>query len=170
MKKYFFLSLVFAALCFTGCKKCPENKTLFVDTDSLENHIIADTIVYDVIIKNSASSADWMNQCQQYSELSHLKKNAFVDSLFAGVYGRRYKIFDLFTGVEISPEELANIEKEDGFSRDAIGKIQFTETWYYDEQIRIFRKKVISMILGVEQIDANGTLKGYKAIFKIYMN
>jgi hypothetical protein len=168
MKQVLLISVILTVLLFNACKKCEEPKQpVIVDNELLEKNIIADTIVYEVIIKSTSSSEEWMSQCQQFSEISHLNKTTFIDSLFADIYGNKYVVYDFFSGNPITTEELAAMEKEEWFSRDAIGKIQFKETWYFDREHQIFRKKVLSMVLGVELVDDLGALKGYKAIFKL---
>ena len=171
MKRTYFVSILIIPILFIGCKHCNEPaKSIIVSCDTLSKQIIADTIVYDLIIKNTSLTQEWKDQCQQYSELSHFNRNAFIDSIFSGIYDKRYKAFDFFSGKEILPEELLKLEKEQGFSRDGIGKIQFTETWYFDNQNRVFRKKVISMVFGLELLDPSGNVRGYKAILKVYLN
>lgn len=134
-------------------------------TDSISGYIIADTITYDVIIKNADSSQVWNEEFLKY-----VKRSMIIDSIFAGVYSGRFEPYEFFSGKKLSLKEVKDIEAEDWFSRDAIGKIQFSEVWYSEPGNFSIEKKVFSVVLGVEQFDQFGNLKGYKPVFKVYLN
>jgi hypothetical protein len=134
-------------------------------TNSISGYIIADTITYDVIIKNVDSSKVWNEEFLKY-----VKRSMIIDSIFAGVYSGRFKPYEFFSGKKLSLKEVKQIEAEDWFSRDAIGKIQFSEVWYSKPGNFSIEKKVFSVVLGVEQFDQFGNLKGYKPVFKVYLN
>jgi hypothetical protein len=162
--------MVFTIACFLSCKESkvkPEitsEKTIH-KRDSLDMKLIADTIIYDVIIKNPDPDNEWIKKC-----LGNLKRTEFIDKLFDAVYNKETFAYDFFSGKEIKPRDLKKIEKEDGFNREQIGKLQFTETWYYNSQNLIMDKKIISITLGHEISENNGDIIGYKPVFKIKLN
>jgi hypothetical protein len=127
--------------------------------------MVADTIIYDVIIKNPNPDDDWTDKC-----LRNLKKEQFIDILFESVYKKQATAYDLFTDEIISPDKLKNLERKKEFSRSKIGKMQFTESWYYSDTLQVLSKKVISVSMGYEILDERGNLIGYKPAFKIYFN
>ena len=127
--------------------------------------MIVDTIIYDVIIKNPNPFDSWTDEC-----LEHLNKEQFVDILFESVYEENAIAHDIFSENIITPDELKNLERKKNFSRDNIGKIQFTESWFYNDSLRSMSKKVISISLGYEIFDEQGDLIGHKPAFKIYLN
>ncbi len=135
------------------------------DTDSISGYIIADTITYDVIIKNADSTQVWNEEFLKY-----VKRSMIIDSIFAGVYSGRFEPYEFFSGKKLSLKDVKDIEAEDWFSRDAIGKIQFSEVWYSKPGNFSIEKKVLSVVLGVEQFDQFGNLKGYKPVFKVNLN
>ena len=134
-------------------------------SDNLNGMMVADTIIYDVIIKNPNPYDSWTDEC-----LKHLNKNQFVDILFESVYKENAIAYDVLSGNIITPDELKKFERKKDFNRDKIGKIQFTESWFYDDSLRSMSKKVLSVSLGYEIFDDQGSLIGHKPAFKIYLN
>jgi hypothetical protein len=166
MKRQNVFFVVMLGILFSSCQtKGPSEKTVYVNTDSLKGKIIADTIIYDVLIKNPNPEDYWTDECLQY-----LNKDALLDSIFANIYSGKLIAYDFILGKPYSIKEIEQIENSDWFSRDAVGKIQFTEVWFFDSNNMVMNKKVISLIFGVEQYNSIGELKGHKPLFKIYLN
>lgn len=162
------ISFVVFILIWNCKNECPENvvvKGTSNSSDTMIGFVIADTITYDVIIKNNDSTAVWNEEFLRY-----IKRNMLIDSIFSGVYSGHFEPYSFFSGKKLSIREVREMEKEDWFSRDAIGKIQFSEIWYSKPGGFTIEKKVYSIVLGVEQFDNFGNLKGYKPVFKIYLN
>lgn len=164
--------IIFPVVTALSC--CPEKTKDDVTGEKLsdftipENQVglmVADTIIYDVIIKNPNQDDDWTEKC-----LRNLKKEKFIDILFESVYKKQATAHDLFTDEIISPDKLKDLERKKEFSRSKIGKMQFTESWYYSDSLQVMSKKVISVSLGYEILDERGNLIGYKPAFKIYFN
>jgi hypothetical protein len=165
-----FTLIVFTVLMALGC--CPEKakdevtrqrSSDFILPENTSGIMIADTIVYDVIINNPNPHDTWTEKC-----LRNLKKEQFVDLLFESVYKNQAIAHDLFTDKIITPEELKDLERRKEFNRNKIGKIQFTESWFYNDSLSLMSKKVISFTLGYEIFDESGNLIGHKPVFKIY--
>ena len=133
--------------------------------DTMVKNLIADTIIYDVIIKNPDPNDKWAEKC-----LAHFDKIRFVDQLFNAVYDKNAIAYDFFSGKKITPGGLKRIEKSRDFNREKIGKIQFSESWYYDSLNLVMEKKIISLVLGYELYGDNGKIIGYKPVFKIDLN
>ena len=126
--------------------------------------LIADTIIYDVIIHNLDPDDQWAQQRLQY-----LNQNALIDSIFDLVYSEKLVAYDFFEHNPLKIKDIKKMESEDGFSRDKIGKIQFAERWYFDASNLRFRKEIISLVLGYDRISSDGILM-HKPVFKIYLN
>ncbi len=164
------LSLVCLLLGFISCKESRQESSEYIETDksvsdSLAKNLIADTIIYEVIIKNPDPDDTWTEKC-----LAGFDKYRFVDQLFTAIYDEKATACDFFSGKEITPRELKRIEKSKEFSRDKIGKIQFSENWYYDSLNIKMEKRIISLVLGYELYGDNGEIIGYKPVFKINMD
>jgi hypothetical protein len=126
--------------------------------------LLADTITYDAIIHNP-------NPEDQYTEqfLKHLKKEKLIDGIFDAVYSGKMKAYNIFNNKEMSIAEVKEIEKAKGFSRSKIGKVQFTESWFLEENSLSIKKKVIAMAFGYEHINSEGVVDDYKGMFRVYI-
>ena len=70
----------------------------------------------------------------------------------------------------MSISEVKDIEQQADFSRDKVAKVQFWETWHFDEQELIMTKKVQAVLLAYEYLSEEGELRGYKAAFYVKLN
>jgi len=141
------------------------SNTRVESSDSAIMYCIADTIVYDVVIRNTNPYDTWIEK-----SLGKLKRDQFIDSLFDLVYNFNVKAYDYFSGKELTIKQIEALENEDGFDREHIGKIQFTETWFFDKESKTLKKEVISVALGHELYGDSGEFRGYQPVFKLYLN
>jgi len=154
-------------ILFTACRKhstetpAQESRTKSEMPSGIE---IADTIIYQVVINNPNPEDTWTTHC-----LSGLKRNALIDSIFSMVYNGRLTAYDRETHEKLTLKQLKDMEKADGFSRDKIGMIQFTEAWYFDPATRAMTKKVLAMDLGYDCYSSEGDLIAYKSLFHVEM-
>jgi hypothetical protein len=125
---------------------------------------VADTIIYQVIISNPNTEDTWTTEC-----LRGLNRKALVDSIFSMVYNGRLTAVNRETHEKLTMKQLKDLEKAEGFSRDKIGMIQFTEAWYLDPANRTMSKKVLAMDLGYDYYTSEGDLVGYKSLFRVEM-
>ena len=169
-KIIFYLLLSYVIIILTGCKEKrqePEynDREIQVKYDSMAGNLIADTIIYDVIIKNPNPDDIWTEQC-----LGYLRRDEFVNQLFEAVYDKRANAYDFITGRKMSPRDLRKLEKNEDFEREKIGKIQFAEVWYFDTAKLALEKRILYMNLGYEVMGENSEIIGYKPVFRIYLN
>ena len=159
-----FISFSIFALLISGCNQpAPEAKKVDIETET-KYTAIADTIITDVVIKNPDQD-EWTDYT-----LRNLNKEPFVDELFELVYSEKLTPYNFFSDTPMTIDEVKEIEKEDGYSRDKIGKVQFEEAWHFDSENQQMIKKVHSIMLAYELYDAKGDIKGYKPVFKVYFN
>lgn len=160
-----FISSLMLGVVLFSCK-CPETEVLtqkeIVASEINPEYVVADTIIYDVIIKNADLEDLWKEKC-----LENLNHKAFVDTLFAWVYNEKHMAYDFFSREQLTPKALKQLESENGFSRDKIGKIQFYEVWSLDSEKMEMHKKVISIVIGTENYKDNGEVKDYSPVFLI---
>jgi hypothetical protein len=151
-------------MCFfsllQACKQSPS--TAGPTTSAASGTCIADTIIYPVLIKNADPYDTWTEQC-----LSRLERRRFVDQLFDAVYKHQAKAFSYSNHKELSVSEVKAIEEQADFSRDKVAKLQFWETWHFDEQQLRMTKQVHAVLLAYEYLSEDGELLGYKAAFYI---
>ncbi len=166
MRKIAYLFCLF--VIFISCKE-EKQDAILTSQDIVpkpENaQIIADTFAYDVIIKNPNPNDLWTEQ-----NINKVNKSAFIDTIFSLVYSGRATAYDFFEQTPLEISEIKEIEELEGHGRNNIGKIQFTEVWYFDEKNMVFHKEVLSFVLGYELKDGEGNVKGHEALFKIELN
>ena len=164
--KYINIFFILGILLNTACTNFDTQKSpLVIRADSFYGALVADTIIYDVIIKNPNPEDACTNEC-----LKNFQHSTLMDSLFNLVYTRQATVYDFFSQEPLKVKEIKRMEKEEDFMRDNIGKIQFTEKWYFDASTQQLQKEVISMVLGYELKSDEGEVRGYKPIFKIQLN
>jgi hypothetical protein len=126
--------------------------------------IIAQDIIYDVEIKNPDKDDPWMDNA-----LKGLDRETLISYIFQGVYDDHLQAYDIFEGNKISSRKILQMEEDGEFSRDEIGKIQFTEQWTYDSLNHVMSKRVTAVSLGIQNFDPEGYLRGYKPLFKVIL-
>jgi hypothetical protein len=85
MKHLYLIPLLGFVIFSTGCNTFKTKKPpSVIRADSFSGAIIADTIIYDVIIKNANPEDMWADECLKY-----LRHTSFIDSLFDLVYTKQ---------------------------------------------------------------------------------
>lgn len=171
MKQLIICTILFCAITlFNGCRETRQKsaeieKTVIIANDSLVMNLLADTIIYDVIIKNTDPDNKWNEKC-----IGSLKRDQLIDQLFDAVYNEQADAYNYFSGKKLAPKDLKRLEREKDFKRSKIGKLQFTESWYFDPVNLVMQKKILSVTLGYELPGDDGEIIGYKPVFMINMN
>lgn len=153
-------------VCFffilSACKqKTATSSTIIQDAPGI---CIADTIIYPTVIKNPDSLDTWTEHC-----LSRLERRLFVDQVFDAVYKNQAQAYSYLNNQELSVSDIKALEEQEEFNRDKVAKLQFWETWHFDEEQVIMTKKVHAILLAYEFMTEEGELRGYKAAFYIKM-
>lgn len=177
MRTYLFI-LAFAASTFAACNKTNEKQqnpeqvlkipevkegAYFTSvSDSGQSLVIAPTITYDVIIKNPDLQDQWTTEC-----LEELDLEALHTVIFNAIYNGRLEPLDYNTEQPISLKEVKAFEK--AYSRNKIGKMQFVEAWYFNENTLEFGKQVRAIMLAYELHNSEGHVRGYKAGIKVFL-
>ncbi|HCC69774.1 MAG TPA: hypothetical protein DEQ09_01270 [Bacteroidales bacterium] len=134
-----------------------------VNNDMTNQRImVAEDIIYDVIIKIPNPDDPW-----EVEKLEGYQGNRMISELFNAVYTEKIKAYDYHTGKRMSPDEVRKAELQPGFDRNNLGKIQFTENWYYNTATMDIEKEIVSVVLGYENREIDGTLIGYMAAFRL---
>lgn len=152
------------AIALHSCKSSVE-KEILINGKSKVALQIADTIIYDVLIKNPDPENEWINEC-----LENLNKEDLVDFVFDAVYSGKAEAYHYYTNEKYSIAAIEEIEQAPDFSRDKIAKIQFVEEWLLNEEDFSMYKQIHSILLGYEVRDETGSIKGYKPTFRVYLN
>jgi hypothetical protein len=132
---------------------------------AIQASVIAGTVIYDVIVRNPAPEDTWMEDC-----LRDLDREGLVNMVFEAIYRDELIAYDHLSHEPLTVADIKNLEKDAEFSRDHIGKIQFSEEWYFDQDNLRMEKRVNSMSFGYEVFDLSGNLRGYKPAFMVILN
>jgi hypothetical protein len=152
-------------ILFTACRKHSAEVPVAATAakpDAIQGIPVADTIIYQVIIRNPNPEDAWTARC-----LRGLHRSALVDSIFSMVYDGRLTAVNRETHEKLTLRQLKDLENADGFNRDKIGMIQFTEAWYLDPSTKSMTKKVLAMDIGYDYYSSEGDLVGYKSLFRV---
>ena len=124
MKNKAILLLAFAIFMLISCRKNAE--TIHPGTavrdlaDTTAEVLVAESIIQDIIIENNDPNDAWADEC-----LKGMHRDTLVDVVFELAYSGKANVYDFDTREKLSVKQLKKREKEAGFSRDKIGKIQF---------------------------------------------
>jgi hypothetical protein len=151
------LTCLFITAMLFSCKQAEENK--IIDGERIT---VAEEIIYDVIIKIPDPNDPW-----EVEKLEGYHGNRMVSELFNAVYTEQISAYDYHSGKGLSPDEVRMKELQPGFDRNNLGKIQFTENWYYNTGTMEIEKEIVSIVLGYENREIDGTLIGYEAVFRL---
>lgn len=158
MRNTFFFISALAIIMISSCKT--DNKYEF---DKKMSARIADSIMYAAIVKNPNPEEKYMDEWLKDADIKVLS-----NIIFKAVYDKRLTAYNYITGEKLSIEEVKELEEE--YMRDNIGKILFTEEWYFDEENLQMHKKVNSIMLAYERRDEENIVYSYKAGIRIYLN
>ncbi len=164
--RYFLWMLILAGI-FTE-HSCKHEETAVssdystIPADTALGFVIADTITYDVVIRNPNPDDTWKEQ-----SLKNLNHQFLIDNIFNMIRTEKALAYDYETNERLTISQLKKIENENDFDRDEIGMIQFTEIWFFNPDKSSMTKQVHSMILGYNYYTSQGEHFGYKPLFKV---
>ena len=156
------IGLAVLTLATTSCnnRKSEVVKTNFSVTPE-GSTVIADSLIYGIETHENENS-----DLSENEAFKTFLQDKLINYVFDQIYSGKLKAYDFFSDKELSIKEVREIEKAEWFSRSKVGKIQFDEQWYVDKD-GILRKRVYSIILGVENYSNQGNFINYKALFKV---
>lgn len=174
MKSNFQLFFLCAAiLAVWSCKR----------SDKDARTLITDRIQYDVMLKNSDSTADWWVQ-----NMDGRGREAFVKLVMEKAYSGKYKTYNFFTLTPLSSEQAKAIgNRTDTLSLQRstppydmhdtivknelrvndILKIRFLEAWYWNENSNRLEKEIQGICPLLENYSETGEFRGYQPLFWI---
>jgi len=123
--------------------------------------LIATDIVTEVIISPDPEGDPW-----EIEKVAGYQGNIMVDGIFGQIYDGTLKVFDYHSGKPLSPADVKKIEGEFKNDRTKIGKLLFTEDWYYFPEENSVRKRVKSVTFGYELYNNVGKVYAYRAAFR----
>lgn len=127
--------------------------------------LIAGDIVTEVIIKPDPEGDPWETE-----KVAGYRGADFVDNIFERIYAGTLTAYDYHGGEALSGDDVRKIEDDFGSDRSQIGKLSFTEDWYYFSSSNSLLKKVKSVTFGYELYNNLGKVYAYRAAFRADLN
>jgi len=122
---------------------------------------VAKDVVTEIIVKPDSLGDPW-----EVEKVAGYKGREMIDDIFRSIYDGKLTARDYHTGQPLTVKDVKEFEKE-FTDRSKIGKLSFTEDWYYNPSTFSMSKKVKSMAFGYELLNNDGRVFGYKAIFSV---
>lgn len=165
-----FLSLALATSCGDSGRVPPaDSRTGTADsiqpvssTASPNLVIIASDIVTEVIIRPDPEGDPW-----EIEKVAGYSGDIMVNTIFGLIYEGKLTAYDYHSGKPMKPAEVRDIEKEFSNDRSKIGKLSFTEDWYYDPALNRIEKIAKSAVFGYELYNGEGKVYAYRAAFRV---
>ncbi len=123
--------------------------------------IIATDIVTEVIIRPDPEGDPW-----EVEKVAGYRGDPLVEAVFSRIYEGTLTVFDYHSGESLSPSDVKKIEGEFKNDRSKIGKLSFTEDWYYYPAENRIEKKAKSVTFGYELYNNLGKVYAYRAAFR----
>ncbi len=130
--------------------------------DSFNSVVLADTINYSVTIKNPNPEDYWTE-----ADIRRMDEMALANMVFNAIYNKRLIAYNYFEETPMTIEQVKELEKE--HPRTQIGRMQFSEEWYFDEENLQFGKKINSIMLAYEIISSEGEARYIPGVM-VYLN
>jgi hypothetical protein len=136
-------------------------------TDSLPSGaiLVASGIVTEVIIKPDPEGDPWETE-----KVAGYRGADFVDRIFELIYDGTLTAYDYHSGEALSADDVKEIEHDFGDDRSLIGKLSFTEEWYYFPAANSLHKRAKSVTFGYELYNNLGKVYAYRAAFRADLN
>ncbi len=176
MKRLSIIMFLIVGMFLVSCsRKKPEQTkkkvqiVYLVKSPDSSAQIVADSIIYSVVVKAPDSTDPWLLQSLQYTKPTKLLDLILHDIYTGKLVAYSYPAWVSFhKKVPIPPDSVRAMVNRIGEKR--IGKIEFVERWFYSPKTHTFYKQVLEMTFGYEIYKKNGQLKGYSPLFKISFN
>jgi hypothetical protein len=123
--------------------------------------IIATDIVTEVIIRPDPEGDPW-----DAEKVAGYSGDPLVEAIFSRIYEGTLTVYDYHSGEPLNPAEVKKIEGEFRNDRSKIGKLSFTEDWFYYPDENRIEKRTKSVTFGYELYNNVGKVYAYRAAFR----
>jgi hypothetical protein len=123
--------------------------------------LIARDIVTEVITRPDPEGDPW-----DIEKVAGYNGDALINGIFKRVYDGTLTVYDYHSGEVLSAEDVKKIEGEFNNDRTKIGKLSFTEDWYYYPSANKLEKRTKSVVFGFELYNNLGKVYAYRAAFR----
>lgn len=127
--------------------------------------IIATDIVTEVIIRPDPEGDPW-----DAEKVAGYRGDPLVESIFSRIYEGTLTVYDYHSGEPLTPADVKKIEGEFENDRNKIGKLSFTEDWFYYPDENRIEKRTKAVTFGYELYNNVGKVYAYRAAFRADLN
>jgi hypothetical protein len=161
--------LLIGITLLSSCKESSSRKEVVTTPVSEELPagavLIARDIVTEVIIRPDPKGDPW-----EVEKVAGYQGDILVDGIFGRIYDGTLTVYDYHSGEALTADDVRKIEKEFNNDREKIGKLSFTEDWYYYPSSNSIQKKAKSVTFGYELYNNAGKVYAYRAAFRADLN
>ncbi|MHC1733456.1 MAG: hypothetical protein AB9888_15680 [Bacteroidales bacterium] len=122
---------------------------------------IATDIVTEVIIRPDPEGDPW-----DAEKVAGYRGDPLVEAIFNRIYEGTLTVYDYHSGEPLTPAEVKKIEGEFKNDRSKIGKLSFTEDWFYYPKENRIEKRTKAVTFGYELYNNVGKVYAYRAAFR----
>ncbi len=126
---------------------------------------IATDIVTEVIIRPDPEGDPW-----DAEKVAGYLGDPMVESIFSRIYEGTLTVYDYHSGEPLTAADVKKIEGEFENDRNKIGKLSFTEDWFYYPDENRIEKRTKAVTFGYELYNNVGKVYAYRAAFRADLN
>lgn len=157
------LTVVLVQSCNRGKKETSLPSLPAGEAPSTEGSIkIGSDIITDVYLKPDPAGDPW-----ELEKIKGFNGEPMFLNIIEKINRDAIKVFDCITGEVLTQKDIRKILRETGSDISGIGKIQFTEDWYFNPSTNEIIKKVKSVSLGYELKRGDGLPPAYLPYFQV---
>jgi hypothetical protein len=164
--KVFFLFgltiLLLAGACKNSAEKKSGNATNVQATDTTGLMLVGKDIITDIVLKPDTAGDPW-----EVEKVKGFRGDKMFRELLDNIYTGKVTVYDCRVDKALTTSEIRDLEKEFDSDVSRIGKVQFTEDWYFDTNRNSIIKKVKSVSFGFSMGTSGDMSLRYKALFRI---
>lgn len=123
--------------------------------------LIATDIVTEVVVRPDPEGDPW-----EVEKVAGYRGDTMVESIFNRIYDGTMTVYDYHSGEPLTTADVKKIEGEFKNDRTKIGKLSFTEDWYWFPTENRIEKKAKSVTFGYELYNNLGKVYAYRAAFR----
>jgi hypothetical protein len=166
--RHFSISLIIVMLlasCGGHRERGKETGTPVTEVMPGDTVLIANNIVTEVIVHPDPDGDPW-----EVEKVAGYRGDEFVNSIFSRIYDGTLTVYDYHSGQALDTSDVRKLENEFSDDRSTIGKLSFTEDWYYIPASNSLQKKTKSVTFGYELYNNLGKVYAYRAAFRADLN
>jgi hypothetical protein len=167
--KTFSLSVLTAVIALVLTVSC-RNKTAATSAitgsvsanDTAGLILVGKNMITDIVLKPDTLGDPW-----EVEKVKGFNGTKMFRALFDHIYDEKVSVFDCREDRILKKSEIKALEKEFDSDLSRIGKIQFTEDWYFDPDKNLMVKKIRSVSFGFAMGASGDMAARYKALFRL---